>query len=217
MKRLEAALFVGVVFSILLSSFGSFGKQCEEIQDGVLRLHILANSDSEEDQRLKLQVRDAILARSEELFRNAASKSEAEEAAAFHLDAIEAAALEEIRRQGCDAPVSVRLVNRFFDTRVYEDFTMPAGRYDAVQVEIGSGGGRNWWCVMFPPMCLPAAMEQPSLPLEEQILDLGEPPRYKPAFAVVELVEELRETLRPRAPESLEETSPDSSKKDRTA
>lgn len=195
MKRFELAIAIGLLCSILLTSFTAFAQECDDIRHEVVRLHILANSDSDEDQALKLAVRDAILAGTEDMFTSARTKEEAERLAAGRLAEIEALAEAEILRQGYDYQVSARIVNRFFDTRVYEDFTMPAGRYDAVQVEIGAGAGKNWWCVMFPPMCLPAAQEHEDTPLEEQILGLGEPVVYKPAFAVVEMIEAMQEHL----------------------
>jgi stage II sporulation protein R len=192
MKRIEIAILVGLVCSVCLSAFTAFAGECGEIRGGVVRLHILANSDSGEDQALKLEVRDAILAGTGETFAAARTKEQAVAAAGASLGDIAAIAEEEIARHGYDYGVSARLVNRYFDTREYDGFTMPAGRYDAVQVEIGAGGGKNWWCVMFPPLCLPAA-EKSDLPLEEQIRALGERPVYKPAFAVVELIESLAE------------------------
>lgn len=195
MKRIEIAIAIGLVCSILLTSFTAFAKECDEIRHSVVRLHILANSDDEADQTLKLAVRDAILAGTEDLFTASRSKEESEALAAERLAEIEELSKEEIARQGYDYSVTARIVNRYFDTRVYDGFTMPAGRYDAVQVEIGSGEGRNWWCVMFPPMCLPAASEQNDTPLEEQIRNLGEQPVYKPAFAVVEAIESIQEHI----------------------
>lgn len=205
MKRIELALAIGLLFSIGLTSFGGFAQECDEIRHGALRLHILANSDSDEDQALKLAVRDALLAGTEDLFEATQSKEQAAEAAERHLAEIEQLAGEEIRRQGYAYPVTARMVNRYFETRVYDGFTMPAGRYDAVQVEIGAGDGRNWWCVMFPPMCIPAAEEHNETPLEEQIRSLGEQPRYQPAFAVVEVFESLQQALEGDSDKSPEE------------
>lgn len=195
MKRIELAVALGLLFAILISNFTTFAEECDEIRHSVVRLHILANSDSDSDQTLKLAVRDAILAGTEELFTAPRTKEEAEALAGSHLGEIEAIAQDEIARQGYNYDVSARVVNRFFDTRHYDGFTMPAGRYDAVQVEIGSGDGKNWWCVMFPPMCIPAASEHTDLPVEEQIRSLGQPSQYKPAFAVVEAIEGFQEWL----------------------
>lgn len=192
MKRFDLALIIGLIISVLLSSFSVFAKECEEVRASALRLHILANSDLEEDQALKLAVRDAVLLQTSDLFTGSANKAEAKAAAEKRLDEVIRIAESEIERQGYTYPVSARVVNRFFDTRVYDDFMMPAGRYDAVQIEIGQGKGTNWWCVMFPPMCIPAASEHEQTPLEEQIHQLGQPV-YKPAFAMVEAIELLQQ------------------------
>lgn len=195
MKRIEISIIIGIICSLLIGSFNGFARECDSIRHSVVRLHILANSDSDEDQALKLAVRDAVLEQTAGLFGESQTKEQAEQLAAGHLHEIEAIAAAEIARRGYDYPATARVVNRFFDTRVYDGFTMPAGRYDAVQIEIGTGAGQNWWCVMFPPMCLPAASEQQETPLEEQIRELGETPQYQPAFAVVEAIESLQQWL----------------------
>lgn len=197
MKRFECAVAIGLVVSILITSFSGFAKECDDIRQEVVRLHILANSDSDTDQELKLSVRDAVLAGTSQLFTQSENRLQAETLAAGELDDIRRIAQEEIQRQGYDYDVSVRIINRYFNTRQYDNFTMPAGRYDAVQLEIGEGAGKNWWCVMFPPMCVPAASEQSATPLEDQILELGQSPRYVPAFAVVEAIEAIQDRLDP--------------------
>jgi stage II sporulation protein R len=190
MKRIEMAMIAGVISSVCLSAFTSFAGECGEIRGGVVRLHILANSDGGEDQALKLAVRDAILTGTGETFTAARTKEQAVAAAGASLADVESIAAEVIACHNSDYAVSARVVNRYFETREYDGFTMPAGRYDAVQVEIGAGEGQHWWCVMFPPLCVPAA-EAGGLPLEQQIRALGDKPVYKPAFAVVELIEAL--------------------------
>lgn len=202
MKKIDIALLIGVVLAIMLTSLGTFANECEDIRQSVVRLHILANSDSVEDQALKLAVRDAVLEKTASLFTAQHTKQEAKEAAQSNLELIEETAREEIARQGYDYDVTARVTNLFFDTRVYDDFTLAAGNYDAVQIEIGSGEGKNWWCVMFPPMCIPAASEDNPLPLEDQIRDLGQPVRYKPAFAIVEAIESLQKSNDNETPRS---------------
>lgn len=197
MKKIDLSLTIGLIVSIILTSFTSFAQECDTIRHNVVRLHILANSDCDSDQALKLAVRDAILAGTADLFTDSQTREQAEELAAGHLEEIEAIARAEIQRQGYDYSVTARIVNRYFETRQYDNFTMPAGRYDAVQVEIGAGAGKNWWCVMFPPMCIPAASEHSDLPLEEQIHQLGQAPQYKPAFAVVEAIEAIQNRMSP--------------------
>jgi stage II sporulation protein R len=208
MKRLHIALTIGVVFSVLLTAYSDFNSQCQEVRDNTVRLHVLANSDSDEDQSAKYGVRDALLLAGEDIFGPAASKAEAEEEIAAHLGKIEEIAAAELARRNIAQPVKAELVNMFFTTRQYGEITVPAGRYDAVRVTIGEGEGRNWWCVMFPPMCVPAAMEQSNLPVEEQVKKLGTTPVFRPKFAVVELVETIKNKLSGEPEEVLAETDP---------
>ncbi len=198
--RIDGALLGGLLLAILLSSLMAFGGQCREVRGQVLRLHILANSDSQEDQTLKLQVRDAVLAAAGDLFAGAQKLEQAEQTAEEHLEIIREAAREEIRCRGYDYPVQVELVqDMYFETRTYDTATLPAGRYDAVRVTIGKAEGRNWWCVLFPPMCVEAAASGPA-ELTGQIRELGERPDYRIAFAGVELVERLMEKLKGEDP-----------------
>jgi len=183
MKRIHIILAAGVLLSAAIHAYAGFDNECREVRAETLRLHVMANSDSEGDQELKLKVRDAILEEADG-FERTESK----------LWLIEDAAREIIQAEGYDYPVKAELVNMFFTTRQYGDITVPAGRYDAVRLTIGQGEGENWWCVMFPPMCLPAAMGE-KLPLEIQIEEIGTNPRYKPKFAVLELIETVREKL----------------------
>ena len=190
MSKIDGALIGGLMLALVISIVMAFGGQCQEIRSQVLRLHILANSNSGADQALKLRVRDAVLEATGEMFAAAGDLAAAETAAREHLEAIRRTAQQEVARRGYDYPVDVEMVNMYFETRVYDAATLPAGYYDAVQVTIGGAEGRNWWCVMFPPMCVDAAAKnQPQLTREIQAL--GERPDYKMAFAGVELVEGL--------------------------
>ena len=139
-----------------------------------MRLHVLANSDSEEDQALKLQVRDKILERAETLLEQSADRREAEGLLRGQLLELEKIAAEEIRANGYDYAVDVRLENAAFPTREYDGFTLPAGNYLALRVVIGAGEGKNWWCVVFPPLCTAASGSVPETALaagltEEQV------------------------------------------------
>lgn len=156
-------------------------------------MHILANSDSAEDQALKLAVRDRILTLEESLLSETDSL-DAAEATVFHqLEAIRTEAQEEVRRQGYDYPVEAEMVHMYFSTREYESFTLPAGWYDAVRITIGSGEGKNWWCVLYPPLCLPAAEAKPSDVLSsEQAEIVCNQEKYEYGFALVELLERFR-------------------------
>lgn len=198
MKKAEKAVLIGLVLSVLIGSFTAFAGECDSVRSHVLRLHILANSDSEQDQTLKLKVRDRILEEAGHLFEDAENLADAESNAQSSLELVRSIAEEEVREQGFDYPVSAELCNMFFDTRRYDGVTMPAGRYDAVRITIGEAKGHNWWCVLYPPMCLPAA--QPRQELEEALSEsevelVTSEPKYEIRFACVELIERIKEAI----------------------
>lgn len=166
----------------------------EGIYDSVIRLHILANSDGEEDQALKLSVRDAVLARADELLAEVQSLEEAETVLAGSLTELADAAAVCLAENGSDYPVRVTLGKEQYPTRYYEKLAFPAGEYLSLRVLIGEGAGKNWWCVLFPPLCLSAATEKGEIsPLsagltEEQyrMITETETPKYKLRFKVLE-------------------------------
>lgn len=121
--------------------------------DNLIRLHIVANSDSDEDQALKRRVRDALLQRMTPVFSRSATLDEARDGVLENLDEIRALAQEKVRESGFDYPVSVEFGVFPFPTRVYGDTVLPAGQYQALRVVVGDGKGQNWWCVLFPPLC----------------------------------------------------------------
>ena len=131
----------------------------EKIYESVVRLHVLANSDSEEDQSLKLKVRDAILAYTSPKVIDSASREEAIEILQNELDEIEKIAEQVVKEQGYDYGVEVTLTLEDYPTRNYESMSFPSGQYVSLRVLIGEAKGQNWWCVLFPPLCLSAASE----------------------------------------------------------
>jgi len=196
MKKIDYALLIGLVGAVMLSSLTGFAAECDELRSEMLRLHILASSDSEEDQALKYELRDRILAESEALF-SEKDYLEAREYAKEHLIELEAIACEVLRENGRSDNVDVSLVNMYFGTRIYDETLVAAGWYDAVRITIGEGNGQNWWCVMFPPMCLPAVAEGGAAELCEQIENFGQE-KYIPRFAIIELAEKAKNHLWPR-------------------
>lgn len=197
---IEIALFVGIA-AALLWGIGAVRTQ-QEISDKVVRLHVVANSDSEEDQALKLRVRDAILARTTALLEASDDRSEAEGLIRGQLLELENIAAREITAAGYDYSVEARLAELDFPTREYESFTLPAGNYLALQVVIGEGEGKNWWCVVFPPLCTAAAAEVPASALaagfsEEEVRLITEEDRgYVLKFKTLEWLEMLKEKLK---------------------
>lgn len=124
-----------------------------DISDSVFRLHVIANSDSNEDQALKYKVRDNLLKYMNNICRNCASKQEAINLVTKHQEEFKQVALDTIKKEGYSYNVKINIGNFEFPTKQYGDISLPAGYYDALRVEIGEAKGRNWWCVMFPSLC----------------------------------------------------------------
>ena len=196
LKKMETVLIVALILGMALH-FVSFSKNCENIKKDVFRLHILANSDETFDQNLKLRVRDAVLAAGYDVFDGVNSVEQAKKKVLKNLDVIRKIAQNEIRKNGYDYPVAVRLEKTFFDTRRYRDFTLPAGEYEALRIVIGKGEGHNWWCVMFPALCLAASgkpADTSSLSEEEKRLILSNP-KVEVRFKCVEIYEKIKKML----------------------
>ena len=124
-----------------------------DIADSVFRLHVIANSDSDEDQNLKYIVRDKVIEYMSSISQNASSKEEVIKIAKANLDKIQAIASQTIRENGYTYSVNVEVGNFSFPSKRYGDITLPPGYYDALRIKIGKAEGQNWWCVMFPPLC----------------------------------------------------------------
>jgi stage II sporulation protein R len=195
---IEAAAILGLIITIVINSITTFAAEYEHITDNVLRLHILANSDSDEDQALKLLVRDAILEKTEDIFSNAGGKEDAVIAAKKAVPEIERIASKVIDEQGYDYSVSAEVTTMEFDTRVYGDITMPAGEYEAIRVTIGEAEGKNWWCVMFPPLCIPAVAADETIEVFNEVLTESEkdilqnPTKYEARFFIVDLINDMK-------------------------
>ncbi|MBQ9679094.1 MAG: stage II sporulation protein R [Ruminococcus sp.] len=156
MKKYIHLFVASVILAGMLLSIPFFDS-CEDLTEDVLRVHILANSDSAADQSLKLSVRDRVVSECSAYYDACSDKDEALAVTREHLSEIEEIAEQEIRDHGFCYPVHAQIGEMRFDTRYYEDFTMPAGRYDALRLTIGGGEGQNWWCVMYPSLCVGAA------------------------------------------------------------
>lgn len=196
LKVMEIALLIGL--AVFLASGALALRAQDALADKVVRLHVLANSDSEEDQALKLRVRDTVLERATELLREAADREEAEVLLQGRLLELERLAGETVAANGYDYPVTVELVDAEFPTKEYDGFTLPAGRYLSLRVLIGEAAGQNWWCVVFPPLCTAASADVPASALaagfsEEEIgLITEENEGYVLKFKAVEFWEELQ-------------------------
>lgn len=189
---------MGLIMSILITNGVSVirdGRKLDELRKSVLRLHILAESDSEYDQSLKLKVRDVLL--ESNIFEDAESLESAERIAGKKLNQIEETAEKVLRENGCNLPVTAEIADVEFDVRTYGDITMPAGVYRALRVKIGSAQGKNWWCVMYPPLCIPAACDVDENKSAEELFDENEldimynPKKYEVRFAVWDKIKEI--------------------------
>ncbi len=129
------------------------------LNDGVIRFHVVANSDSQEDQSIKLQVKDAVVAYLEDAMAEFGTVEEAKNYLSSHLAQVEAVANDTLTQIGAGEKVAVTLDKECFDTRHYDTFSLPAGVYESLRITIGSGEGRNWWCVVFPTLCAEATGE----------------------------------------------------------
>lgn len=191
-----AKIFVPVLILLVIVSayIAPFIKTSENIANEVFRLHILANSDSEEDQELKLKVRDAVLEESEKLFASSDSIETTIELCKENIDVFQKAAEDCLRENDSSYEVNVYVDKEYFNTREYENITLPSGIYNALKIEIGEAQGQNWWCVMFPAICLPAATDDEIndyLDEDEQKLVYADS-EYEIRFKIVEIYEKIK-------------------------
>lgn len=197
---IHTSLLIGIVIAVFCEEICAYAESKNNITDDVFRLHVITNSDSEEDQALKLRVRNAILEVSSGLFEKASSAEEAKILSEDNLELFEAVAKVEINASGYDYPVHCEVGRVHFDKRIYGSAELPEGDYNALRVIIGEGKGKNWWCVMFPALCLPAvtntdevlalAEENGSLSAEELEL-IQNPENYEVRFYFAELLRKI--------------------------
>ena len=175
-----------------------------EVYDSVIRLHVLANSDSADDQALKLKVRDAVLERMTDVFEEneCLDINDAERVVAEHIDDIMETAERCIAEEGYSYSVDVIIKEEKYPTRNYELLAFPSGRYLSLQIKIGEADGQNWWCVLFPPLCLSAATET-SVQAEDALMNIGlsgeqykiitesENAKYNVRFKILETIDEI--------------------------
>ena len=199
MKRTVLFLLAAFLLVSVISVLPIHGEGA--IYDSVIRLHVLANSDSDEDQRLKLAVRDALLAKTRVLLAGVKTRDGAEDILEDSLEALTATASEAVACEGYDYPVRIVLGEEKYPTRRYENLAFPAGEYLSMRVLIGEGAGENWWCVLFPPLCLSAATAKSEA--EDAFLSAGltgeqyriitdsENAKYRLRFKILEVAKEL--------------------------
>ena len=203
-ERDKLLLKIVAVFLALYFAFGIsfFSASAESVRESVVRLHVLANSDSQVDQAVKLRVRDALLKTNAEILSNGVTVENAEK----YFEASKKELLETVLRtledNGFYYGAHITLQKEYYETRKYGDLIFPAGKYTSLKVVLGDGAGKNWWCVMFPPLCIPVADDvrgdkektaEYLSPSGEKIVNGGE--KYIVRFKLLEIYEELRERL----------------------
>ncbi len=179
----ELSLMLALCLSLCLGTWAQARQS--SLSDGLVRLHVLAVSDDEKEQQIKLKVRDSVLEYISPKLKDADSPKEARDILASELDGIKAAAMD----ASCGRSVTVTFGEEYYPTRDYDGFSLPAGRYESLRIILGEGKGHNWWCVVFPPLCLSAA-EVDALDSSDKAL-ITEEGGYKIGFRVIELWGEL--------------------------
>ncbi len=194
MKLLFKSLSVGLILSIFFTMI-PFSAQCSILSDKLFRLHILANSDSEADQELKLRVRDKVIDYTTTLFEDCNTKEETISITEDNLSSILDVAQKEVYNSGYNYKVNGEITKMYFNTRTYSKFTIPSGKYDALRITIGEGNGHNWWCVMYPSFCLGESsdLEKSSLSENDKDLISKNSDEYKIKFQIIEWFEKLKE------------------------
>ena len=190
----EWALLIAILISFAWGTWADRTQQ--QLSDKVLRLHVLANSDSEADQALKRKVRDSVLETASAILADCPDRETAEQRLSAALPEIEDAARARIAAEGETQTVTAELRPTVFPTREYEDFTLPAGEYLALRGVLGEGEGHNWWCVVFPPLCAEttSSLSQTAMAAgltEEEVALITESDGYQLKFKAVELWEKL--------------------------
>ncbi len=194
MRKKEWFVLIACIFCIACSALFSFGEECSFIRENTLRLHILANSDSPADQALKLKIRDAVLSCSGELFSGCDTRQKMISAAQKQLPKIQQVAEQTALHNGYELPVTASVTDMFFETRRYDHVILPAGTYTAVRIELGAAAGKNWWCVLYPPLCVSAAQTgftEEEAQISDSLLQQDALPHYRARLAVVEWWETL--------------------------
>ncbi len=161
-----AIVFWGIALLILFAISPIAGE--ENLYQSVIRIHVLANSDSPQDQEYKLLVRDRLLSYSQENFAQLDGKEEASEEICKRFDDMQRIAQDALLEAGCAMPVELSLMEEYYPTKRYESLSLPSGKYLSLQVKIGQAQGQNWWCVLFPPICLNTALDT-----EDALLEAG--------------------------------------------
>lgn len=195
--NLLTGIATAIIF-LIIYNISSFAFQCNEIRANTIRLHVIANSDSPEDQDIKLKVRDALLDAGSNIFDGSVTPDNAQKKITDKINHLENTANSVLKKYNKNYHATVTLTTEYFDTRIYDDdITLPAGKYLALKVVLGEGDGKNWWCVMFPTLCLPATEKTDHNALKNTYSDTGKyivenSDKYEIRFKIIEIIETLK-------------------------
>ena len=194
----ETALAIGLSVSLVIGALSLDTQQ--DLSKKLIRLHVIANSDSREDQQLKLLVRDEILFYISDLTKNCTDINEARKLVSENLGELESIAEKTILSNGFSYAAKAELSEVYFPTKTYDEFSLPAGRYEALRVKLGEASGKNWWCVLFPPVCVSAAeaeneFKKAGLSEDEINFVTSDMPEYRFKFKIIEIIENIAEKI----------------------
>lgn len=195
MRRARWELTVALTLFFALCYAAACDTAQKELVDDVLRLRVVAHSDSEEDQALKLRVRDRVLELMQPLEQQADSRADMQQMLRAHMQEIANAAQQEVYDNGHTEHVTACLAEEWYPTRDYAAFSLPAGQYEGLQIRIGQAEGHNWWCVLYPSLCYDAASGERALTEEEDALIHRDGTQYEIRFRTAELLGSLRGVL----------------------
>ena len=197
-KKIEISILFGALFAIFIS-FAGFDSKCNTIKNGVFRLRVIANSDSEYDQNIKLSVRDKILECSSDIFKDCKNSKQAKVKAAQNISLINKSVNEVLKDNKVKYSFNTSVKKEFFNIREYDNFTLPAGKYDSLVITLGEGTGHNWWCVLFPSVCINTASQKGKLEdvFSEDITDItNNKDKYYFRFKTSEIYEYIKEKMK---------------------
>lgn len=194
MRKLKIFIPIFLIL-LLISGIAKPIITSESISQKVFRLHILANSDSPYDQNLKLLVKDEILKLSTELFTDAKSVNDARHIAEDNIKVFENTAQQVVEANGYSYNISVTTDKEYFNTREYDGFIMPAGEYNTLKIIIGNGEGHNWWCVMYPSVCISGCTDDFDEIMNDEEKEMLTSSKFIPKFKIIEIYERIKNKI----------------------
>ena len=196
-------LLISIIVSltyVILFNITSFAQSCNDIRNNTIRLHIIAQSDDEKDQLIKYQIRDSILKKYSDVFKEVTNIQDAEEKLISEKDSIQQFVNRKLSEYGVKYSAEITVEKEYFNTRKYENgIILPAGEYLALKINLGESKGENWWCIIFPALCLPAAdinsntIENVYSDQSEKIIKSSQ--RYEIRFKIIEYIEKTKQLV----------------------